>query len=41
MCFGVLHELAAVGKHTGIGIRGPGLGSGSAICYLCFLGQVT
>ena len=32
---------AAVGKHTGSGIRGPGLGSGLAICYLCLLGQAT
>lgn len=33
--------LAAVGKGTGSGIRGPGLGSGSGICYLCLLGQAT
>lgn len=32
---------AVVGKPCGFGIRGPGLGSGSAPCYLCFPGQAT
>lgn len=40
MCYGVFHESATVGKNTGFGSRGPGLGSGSAVCYLRFLGHV-
>ena len=42
MCFGVLHKLAAaVGKHVGTGIRGPGLGSEAQLFVIYVSLQVT
>lgn len=41
MRFAVLHKPGVVGKSMSLGIQGPGLGSGSDICYLYFLEQTT